>query len=100
MPHLVVVGTDKGGIFPRTGLALENNNRDTFVVSTVNGGRDGLHLIGCNNQQVDTLIHKTVNLLHLTLVAIVSGGKLQCHTVVEVGAHLQFRILLVAPDVM
>ena len=97
--HLVVVGTDEGGVFLRTGLALKDNDRDALVVGTVDGWRDGGHLVGGNNEQVNARCHKTVNLLDLSLVTIVSYGKSQLHIALQISTHAQFGILLLAPDV-
>ena len=99
MAHLVVVGTDQGSVFSGTGLALKDDDGDALVVGAVNSGRNGLHLIGGHNKQVDAALYQRVNLLHLALVAVVGCGEFQFHIALEIGAHAQFGILLFAPDV-
>ena len=98
--HLVVIGTDESCMFPRTCLTFKHNNWYALVISPVYGRRNGLHLIRCNNQQVDTRSYKAVYLLHLSLIAIVCCRELQFYIVVKVCSHLQLRILFVAPDVI
>ena len=71
-----------------------------FVVGAVDGGRDGAHLVGGYDEQVDAALDEAVDLLYLTLVAVVGGGKLQIDIAVEVGSNAQLGILLVAPDVV
>ena len=97
--HLVVVGTDEGGIFPGIGLALEHDDGDAAVVGPVDGRRNGLHLIRGHDEQVDARLDQTVNLLHLTLVAVVGSGKAQLHALLEIRSQAQLGILLLAPDV-
>ena len=99
-PHLVVVGTDEGRELLAAGLTLEHDDGDALVISSVDGGRDGLHLIRGHNEQVNAAIDQTVNLLHLPLVTIVGGSKLQLYAVMEICTHAQLSILLVAPDVL
>ena len=98
-PHLIVVGTDKGRELLRVGLTLEYDDRYAAVVGAVDGRRDGLHLVGSHNQQVDAGMQQTVYLLYLPLVAVVGSGKAQLHPILEIRTHAQFRILLLTPDV-
>ena len=99
-PHLVVVGTYKCGVLFRVSLALEDDDGHTGIVGTVDGRRDGLHLVGSHDEQVDARGHQTVNLLHLPLVAVVGRSKAQVDIAVQIGTHTQFGILLLAPDVL
>ena len=85
--HLIVVGTDKGGVFLWIGLAFKNDNGDAFVVGAVDGGRDGLHLVGGNNKQVNTRFHEAVYLLHLSLVAVESRSEAQFYIALQIGSH-------------
>ena len=98
--HLVVVGTDEGGVFLGVGLALKDNDGNASVVGAVDGGGDGGYLVGGYDEQVDARRHKTVNLLHLTFVVVVGCRKAQLNVIVEVGGYLQLRILLLAPNVL
>ena len=100
VPHLIVVGTHIGRIFLGIGLALKYNHRNAFIVGPVNGRGNRRNLVGGYNQQVNSCPDKTVNLLDLALIAIVCCGKAQIHVIVEIGADLQFRVLLVSPDVV
>ena len=97
--HFIVVGTDKGGKLLRVCLTLKYDDGYAAVEGTVDGGRDGLHLVGCHNQQVDACMQQTVYLLYLTLITIVGSGKAQLHAILEVGAHAQLGVLLLTPDV-
>ena len=99
MPHLIVVGTNEGGVFLGRSFALKHDDGNALVISAVNSGRDGLHLVWCHNEQVNTIIHQTVNLLHLPFITIVGGCELQLNVVVKVSSHPQLCILLVAPNV-
>ena len=99
MAHLIVVGTDKGCVFLWIGLTLKHNNRDAFVVSTVDGWRYRRELVGSHNQQVDATFDKTVDLLRLPLWVVVGRGKAQFHSFVEIGFHLHLWVLPVTPDV-
>ena len=98
-PHLVVVGAHEGRIFPGVGLAFKDDDGNAAVVGAVDGGCNGLHLVGCHNQQVDAGGEQTVNLLYLPLVAVVGRRKAQFDILVGVGRHAHFGILLLAPDV-
>ena len=98
-PHLVIIGTDKGRVFLGIGFPFENNDRDALIVGSVDGGRNGGHLVGGNNQQVDACINQTVNLLYLSFIAVVGCCKAQFHILVEVGTHPEFGILFLAPDI-
>ena len=74
-PHLIVVGSYVGRIFVRVGLAFEHDHGQALVVGAVDGGRDGGHLVGGHDEQVDALVHQAVYLLYLALVVVVSGGE-------------------------
>ena len=97
--HLVVVGGDKGGVFLGIGLALEYDDGDALVVGAVDGRRNGLHLIGSHDEQVNTCTHEAVNLLHLSLVAVIGCCKAQFNTFLKIGLHAHLGILLLTPDV-
>ena len=97
--HLVVVGTHKSGIFLRVGFALKDDDWYAAIVGAVNGGRDGCHLVGGYDKQLDAAVQKAVNLFYLSLVTVISCCKAQFYALIEEGAHAQFGILLVAPDV-
>ena len=81
-------------------VSLKYNHRNAFIVGPVNGRGNRRNLVGGYNQQVNSCPDKTVNLLDLALIAIVCCGKAQIHVIVEIGADLQFRVLLVSPDVV
>ena len=70
--HLIVVGTDEGSKLLRAGLTLKDDNGDSFVISPINGWRDGLHLVGGNDEQVDATGHQRVNLFYLAFIAILT----------------------------
>ena len=99
-PHLVIVGAHEGRELAAIGLALEHDDGDAAVVGAVYGGVDGVHLIGGHDQQVDAAGHEAVDLLYLPLVAVAGGGKAQLHVVVEIVAHAQLAVLLLAPGVL
>ena len=88
VPHFIVVGTHIGRVFLGVGLALKYDYRDTLVVGPVDGRRDCRYLVRCNNQQVDASADEAVDLLNLTLVAIVCHSKPQFHIIMEIGADL------------
>lgn len=88
MAHLVVVGTDEGGVLMGVGLTLEDDDGDAFVVGTVDGGTDGGELVGGNDQEVDAAADEVVDLLYLALGVVEGGGKAQLDALVEVGLHL------------
>ena len=98
--HLVVVGTHKGRVFLRAGLALEHDDGYALVVGTIDGRRDGGHLVRSYNEQVNARSHQTVDLLHLSLIAVVGRRKAQFHVLVEISVHAQLCILFLAPDVV
>ena len=97
--HLVVVGTDEGSKLLRAGLTLKDDNGDSFVISPINGWRDGLHLVGGNDEQVDATGHQRVNLFYLAFIAIIGSSKTQLHVVLTIGCHTQLGILFLAPDI-
>ena len=97
--HLVVIGTDESGIFWRIGLALKDDDGHATVEGTVDGGRNGCHLIGSDDEQLDTAGHQRVYLLNLPLVVVIGRCKAQLHILLEIGTHAHLGILLVAPDV-
>ena len=70
-PHLVVVGTNVGGVFLRTGFAFEHNHGNTLVEGAVDGRTDGGQLVGSHNKQVYARLNQTVYLVNLHLVAVV-----------------------------
>ncbi len=89
-PHFIVVGAHVGGIFLGTGLSIKHNHRDALVIGSVDGRRDGGHLVGRDNQQVDAALQQAVDLLDLALVAVVGRRKAQLDVVVKIGANVQF----------
>ena len=97
--HLIVVGTDESCVFLGVGLAFEDNDGNTLVIGTVDGRGDGLYLVRSYNQQIDICLNKTVNLLHLSLIAIVGRGETHLYVPLDIGSHTQLRILLVTPDI-
>ena len=97
--HLIVVGTDESSVFLGVGLAFEDNDGNTLVIGTVDGRGDGLYLVRSYNQQVDTCLHQTINLLHLSFITIVSRGETHLYVSLDISSHTQLRILLVTPDI-
>ena len=97
--HLIVVGTHKGGVFPRVSLTLEHDDGDALVEGTVDSRGNGCHLVRSHYQQIDATGHQRVNLLYLALIAIVGSSKAKLHTVLKVGTHAKLGILLLTPDV-
>ena len=77
-----------------------DDHGDVTVIGSVDGWRNGRYLVGSHNQQVNPCLDKAVNLLDLSLIAIVCRGKAQIHVIVEIGSNLQFRVLLITPDVI
>ena len=70
-PHIIVVGTDVGGVFLGGGLAVKDDDGDAHIVGTVYGGRDGGHLVGRHDEQVNALAYELVNLFYLLCVVII-----------------------------
>ena len=98
--HLLVVGTDVGGELLRVGLAVEDDDGYALVVGAVDGRRQARGLVGSHDEQVDARLHEAVYLSYLPLVAVIGRGEAQLYAVVEIGAHAQFVVELVAPDVL
>ena len=80
-------------------IVVEDNDGNTLVIGTVDGRGDGLYLVRSYNQQVDICLNKTVNLLHLSLIAIVGRGETHLYVPLDISSHTQLRILLVTPDI-
>ena len=65
-----VVSPDKCRIFT-VSLAVEEDNRNAFLHSFVDNRRNGMGLIGRDNQQIDTVFYELFYLLDLSFIVIV-----------------------------
>ena len=99
MPCLVVVCPDESRVLLRVGLAVEQDDRDSPVISLVDDGRDGMYLVGGDDKQVDPILDELADLLRLQPVVVIGRGELQSNVVVLVGTHDQLAVELVTPDV-
>ena len=81
------------------GLTIENYYWNPLVKNFINSWRNRSYLIWCNNQQVDAVIDKLMDLLNLLLIAIIGRGEEQFHIIMEVCTDFQLIIQFVTPDI-
>ena len=93
-----VVSPDKCRIFT-VSLAVEEDNRNAFLHSFVDNRRNGMGLIGRDNQQIDTVFYELFYLLDLSFIVIVGRSKPHRHTVFHVSGRPKLLIELVTPNV-
>ena len=96
--NFYVVRPDKCRIFT-VSLAVEEDNRNAFLHSFVDNRRNGMGLIGRDNQQIDTVFYELFYLLDLSFIVIVGRSKPHRHTVFHVSGRPKFLIELVTPNV-
>ena len=97
--RLEIVGSNKSCVLARVGLAVEQDDGNAPVVGFVDGGSDGVYLVWGDNEQVYTVFDKLIDLFRLQSVIVIGRGKPQAHVVVLVGAHHEFVVQFVAPNV-
>ena len=98
--HLLIVGANDGRKLLRIGLSVEHHHWDAFVIGTVYGRGHDSGLIGGYYQQVDAGSHQRVDLFYLPFVTVVGTGKAELYILINIVAHAQLCIQLVAPDVL
>ena len=73
----IVVTTDKSCILLRLRLTVDKNHRNALLLCSFEGRRNGIHLIGRNDEQTDTLVDKVIDLRQLTVIVVI--GRSQTH---------------------
>ena len=96
----IVVATYECCIFVGIGLTVIENHGYSLIVSTLHSLRYSTQLIRRNDKQVYTLVDKLVYLLILQYIIIIRRCELHDDRVVEILAHLQFVVELVAPNIL
>ena len=98
--NAVIVGTDVGGIFVGKNLAIHHDDGDATVVSLFHHGRDGLCLVGRDNQQIHPFVQKMADVLYLPFAIVLGGTDNDLQVTIETCLALHLGILLVAPFVI
>ncbi len=100
LAYRIVVTSDKGGIFIRIGLSVIEYHRDALFVCSLHSLGDGTQLVRGDNEQIDSLVYKLIDLLVLQHIVIIRRGELHNNRIVEILARLELCIEFVAPDVL
>ena len=82
LTHLEVIRSDISCEFFRGCLPVEDDHRDTHIISPVDSRCYGSHLVRGNNQQIHLLFHELVDLLHLELVIIIGRDQFQVNVII------------------
>ena len=69
-------------------------------MSTLHGLRDGTQLIRRDDEQIDPLVYKLVNLLVLQYIIIIRRSKFHYNGIIEILTRLQLIIELITPDIL
>ena len=77
--------------------AVEKDNGNAFLHGFVDNGRDGVYLIGRNDQQVYAFFDELFYLSDLQRVVVIGRSKLQRHLIFGESGRLELLVQLVAP---
>ena len=96
----IVIAADECRIFIRIGLAVIENHRDSLVESTLHSLGDGAQLVRRDDEQINPLIHKLVDLLILQHIIIIRRSQFHNERIIEILTHLQLIVEFIAPDIL
>ena len=95
----IVVTTDKSSILLRLRLTVDKNHRNALLLCSFEGRRNGIHLIGRNDEQTDTLVDKVIDLRQLTGIVIIGRSQTHLYRVVEILGCLQLAVQFLSPSI-
>ena len=95
----IVVATDKSSILLRLRLTVNKNHRNALLLCSFEGRRNGIHLIGRNDEQTDTLVDKVIDLRQLTVIVIIGRSQTHLYRVVEILGCLQLAVQFLSPSI-
>ena len=95
----IVVTTDKSSILLRLRLTVDKNHRNALLLCSFEGRRNGIHLIGRNDEQTDTLVDKVIDLRQLTVIVVIGRSQTHLYRVVEILGCLQLAVQFLSPSI-
>ena len=94
--YFLVVRPDEGRVCTVC-AAVEKDNGNAFLHGFVDNGRDGVRLIGRNDQQVYAFFDELFYLSDLQRVVVIGRSKLQRYLIFRESGRLELLVQLVAP---
>ena len=89
--HFHIIGTYKCGVVTIR-FTVEENYRNPFLHCFVDNRRNGIGLIGRDDEQIDTLTDELLYLLNLPFIVIIGRSKLYCDAIFHVGGRLELLV--------
>lgn len=100
IPHVIIVGTDVGGVVIRVDFAIDQHYGYTLAVSLLYDGGYGLGFVGCHHDKVGPLVDKVLDIGNLLSIVVVGRSELYIHTGVEESLASNLLVHLCAPLVV